>query len=335
MHPRYNPRRMKITAYVVNGGRIEATGVPSPNEIPERAVWVDVLGADNEQMRYLGELLGLHVSLEAAELDKDVYGHVEVEAGQLMMTMRAERLAASDGLPNAKGLVVLSAEKLVTFRNGSVPAIEAASHSASGVEASADPRMQLTVHLLVQAMKLTSKALDSAEAEVHGTARALLSNAEAVRAEVDLERVLSALSRLQVKMVALRYRHRLVSRVVDILVKDRRFSLVPELQQDLELALSDALSLRDFASSIDEQLSRLMDSTMGFIGLRQNASARWFSIVATVFMPPTLLGAIWGMNFKYMPELDERYAYVLALGLMLLSATIPLWVVKRMGWFRN
>ena len=78
-----------------------------------------------------------------------------------------------------------------------------------------------------------------------------------------------------------------------------------------------------------------MDSTIGFIGLRQNASARWFSIVATVFMPPTLLGAIWGMNFKYMPELDDRYAYALALMLMLLSATVPLWVVRRMGWLRR
>jgi magnesium transporter len=49
-------------------------------------------------------------------------------------------------------------------------------------------------------------------------------------------------------------------------------------------------------------------------------------------MPPTLLGAIWGMNFEYMPELDDRYAYALALLLMLLSATIPLWIVRRMGW---
>jgi len=94
-------------------------------------------------------------------------------------------------------------------------------------------------------------------------------------------------------------------------------------------------SVGDFARSVDEQSSRLMDSTIGFIGLRQNASARWFSIVATVFMPPTLLGAIWGMNFKYMPELDDRYAYALALMLMLLSATVPLWVVRRMGWLRR
>jgi magnesium transporter len=49
-------------------------------------------------------------------------------------------------------------------------------------------------------------------------------------------------------------------------------------------------------------------------------------------MPPTLLGAIWGMNFEYMPELDDRYAYGVALVLMLLSATIPLWIVRRMGW---
>ena len=108
--------------------------------------------------------------------------------------------------------------------------------------------------------------------------------------------------------------------------------MTPDLQEDLNLVASDAVSLRDFTQSIDDQLSRLMESTIGFIGIRQNASARWFSIVATVFMPPTLLGAVWGMNFKYMPELDDPYSYAMALTLMLLSATIPLWIVRKMGW---
>ena len=113
-------------------------------------------------------------------------------------------------------------------------------------------------------------------------------------------------------MVALRYRHSLISRVVEILRRDPRFSSTADIREELELAASECVSVGDFARSVDEQSSRLMDSTIGFIGLRQNASARWFSIVATVFMPPTLLGAIWGMNFKYMPELDDPYAYALA-----------------------
>ena len=321
---------MKITAYVVEDQRFVQKPVDSPADIPEKAVWIDVTDPNREQVLDLADRLGLFVEIDEDEFRFDVFGHVEVEGQQLMMLLQAER--SSDGLPSGNGILVVSADKLVTFRNGSVPAAELLARSIEDMAPGSDPRMQLVIQVLASAMEVTSKALDAAEAEVHRSASEVLSSTDAIRAEVDLEQVLSSLGRLQVKMVELRYRHRLIGRVVEILQRDRRFVLPPELEEDLELAASDAQSLGDFAGSIDEQLSRLMDSTIGFIGLRQNVSARWFSIVATVFMPPTLLGAIWGMNFEYMPELDERYAYAIALGLMLLSATIPLWVVRKMGW---
>ena len=323
---------MEITAYVVDEGQIVPLAVSAPREIPERAIWVDVVEPTKEETISLAEQLGLHLEIDTVELGFDVYGHVEVEGNQLRVLLHADRVDAGDGVTTAKGVVLMNTHRLVTFRSGSVPAIEAATRSVTDMEAGPHPRMQIVIQILAGAMEITSRALDAAEAEVHRSARILFSTAETSRAEVDLENVLSGLGRLQARMVVLRYRHRLVSRTVEILRKDPQFALTADLEEDLELAESDVVSLRDFAASIDEQLSRLMDSTIGFIGLRQNASARWFSIVATVFMPPTLLGAIWGMNFEYMPELDDRYAYGLALVLMLLSATIPLWIVRRMGW---
>lgn len=323
---------MEITAYVVDEGRITPLRVTAPREIPARAIWVDVSGATREETISLAEQLGLQLELDAADLGFDVYGHVEVEGDQLTIVMQVDRAEATDGLSHSQGAILVSTNKLVTFRSGSIPAIEAAARSAADMNAGPDPRMQIVIQMLSGAMDITSRALDAAEAEVHRYARTVLSTTATSRAEVDLENVLSDLGRLQTQMVALRYRHRLISRVVEILRKDPRFELTADLKEDLELAASEVVSLRDFAGSVDEQLSRLTDSTIGFIGLRQNASARWFSIVATVFMPPTLLGAIWGMNFEHMPELDDPYAYALALGLMLLSATIPLWVVRRMGW---
>jgi len=326
---------MKITAYVVDEGRLVPLAVSAPREIPARAIWVDVIEPTREETISLAEQLGLHLEFDAADLGFDVYGHVEVEGDQLTIVLQAERADAADGLPSARAVILVSTNKLVTFRSGSVPAIEAVARSAEDLQVGTHPRMQLVVQILSEAMEVSSRALDTAEAEVHRCARILFSTTESSRAEVDLENLLSNLGRLQAKMVVLGYRQRLLLRIVEILRKDPRFALSAELQEDLDLAAGDVVSLRDFAGSIDEQLSRLMDSTIGFIGLRQNASARWFSIVATVFMPPTLLGAIWGMNFKYMPELDDRYAYGLALLLMLLSATIPLWIAHRMGWLRS
>lgn len=323
---------MKITAYVVDEGRMAPLVIPAPSEIPTQAIWVDVVEPTTEEMVSVVEQLGFNLELDESGLEFEMYGHVEVEGEQLTIAMQMDRPDGSGDQAGAKGVIMMNTDKLLTLRSGPVPAIDAAARSAVEMKASAEPRMQLVIQILSKAMDITSRALDAAEAEVHRGARTLFGATRSKRAEVDLENLLSDLGRMQTQMVSLRYRHRLISRVVEILRKHPGFSSRDDVREDLELAAGDVTSLSDFAGSVDEQLSRLMDSTIGFIGLRQNASARWFSIIATVFMPPTLLGAVWGMNFKYMPELDEWYAYGLALLLMLLSATIPLWIVRRMGW---
>jgi len=57
-----------------------------------------------------------------------------------------------------------------------------------------------------------------------------------------------------------------------------------------------------------------------------------FSWVAVVLMPPTLLAGIWGMNFRHMPELYSIYGYPLALTSIALSAVLPFFILKRLGW---
>ncbi|NNE17850.1 MAG: hypothetical protein HKN10_05155 [Myxococcales bacterium] len=323
---------MKITAYVVDEGRMASLVIPAPSEIPTRAIWIDVVEPTREEMDSLAAQLGFNLELDESGFESELYGHVEVEGEQLTIVMQADRVDGSGDEAYAMSVVVMNADKLITLRSGPLPAIDAAARSAVGMQANADPQVQLMLQILSEAMDIRSRALDAAEVEVHRGARTLFSTTRSKRAEVDLENLLSDLGRLQAQMVSLRYRHGLISRVVEVLRKHPVFSVGDEVREDIELAAGDVTSLSDFAGSVDEQLSRLMDSTIGFIGLRQNASARWFSIVATVFMPPTLLAAVWGMNFEYMPELDERYSYGLAWLLMLLSATIPLWIVRKMGW---
>ena len=76
----------------------------------------------------------------------------------------------------------------------------------------------------------------------------------------------------------------------------------------------------------------MLDASVGLISIEQNAAMKLFSWVAIIFMPPTLIAGVYGMNFDYMPELKWLLGYPWALALMLASAVIPLWVLKRRGW---
>ncbi len=71
---------------------------------------------------------------------------------------------------------------------------------------------------------------------------------------------------------------------------------------------------------------------MGFINLEQNNIIKIFSVAAVMFLPPTLIASIYGMNFKVMPELNASWGYPLALILMLASALGTYVFFKRKGW---
>jgi magnesium transporter len=79
-------------------------------------------------------------------------------------------------------------------------------------------------------------------------------------------------------------------------------------------------------------LTFLLDASLGLISLEQNMVMKLFSVFAVIFMPPTLIAGVYGMNFEHMPELKWLFGYPFALALILASAIIPLWIARRRGW---
>jgi magnesium transporter len=86
------------------------------------------------------------------------------------------------------------------------------------------------------------------------------------------------------------------------------------------------------ATFLFEKINFLMDSTQGFINIEQNQIIKIFSIAAVVFLPPTMIASIYGMNFQVMPELNWEFGYPAVIGLMFLSGFAPYWYFKRKGW---
>ncbi len=85
----------------------------------------------------------------------------------------------------------------------------------------------------------------------------------------------------------------------------------------------DIRSLREAADTQSAKIRFLLDATLGVISIRQSDVIKIFSVVAFVFLPPTLIASIYGMNFEFMPELSWPYGYPMALGMMVVSALVP------------
>ena len=83
---------------------------------------------------------------------------------------------------------------------------------------------------------------------------------------------------------------------------------------------------------LSSKVNFLLDATLGLINLQQSQIIKIFSVAAVVFLPPTLIASIYGMNFEYMPELKWLAGYPVALLMMLSSAVLPYWFFKQRGW---
>ena len=94
----------------------------------------------------------------------------------------------------------------------------------------------------------------------------------------------------------------------------------------------DAAALSDHATFMSSKINFLLDATLGLINLEQNQIIKIFSVAAVVFLPPTLVASVYGMNFDLMPELHFSFGYPMALLLMVASAVLPYLFFKRKGW---
>jgi len=106
-----------------------------------------------------------------------------------------------------------------------------------------------------------------------------------------------------------------------------------EEEPRLKLMQRDVRSLADQTSYLSNKTTFLLDATLGLISVQQNEVIRILTVATTLLLPPTLIGAIYGMNFTFMPELDWPGGYPLAIGLMAISALVPYLFFKRRGWF--
>ena len=100
----------------------------------------------------------------------------------------------------------------------------------------------------------------------------------------------------------------------------------------LKLALRDVRSLEDHVNFVLNKITFLLDATLGLVANQQNQVVSVLTVASTILMPPTLIGTVYGMNFKDKPELGWGYGYPLALLIMTISAIVPFLYFKRRGW---
>ena len=97
-------------------------------------------------------------------------------------------------------------------------------------------------------------------------------------------------------------------------------------------AVRDVQAIEEHATFLSSKLQFMLDATLGLVSIEQNKIIKLFSVVSVALMPPTLIASIYGMNFKFMPELEWQWGYPMAIGLMIVCAVLPYMFFRWKKW---
>jgi len=310
--------------------------VPADGAKMAEAVWIDLLDATPEE-RAAVEAATKHRLPTKAEIEEiESSSRVYTEQGALYLSTPI--LTGSDcvsDIPTTIGFVV-TPERLITLRFAPFPAFDALMKSA-------EQRPQPTIYdLFLRTLEMivdyTADALEHASAKLEAISRAAFRGerppgARPQKTSDELRGGLRSLGRISDGISHLRD---------TLLGLGRIAAFVQEAggkqAQDQDIAMRlrairvDIASLTDYEGHLTSKLQLLLDATLGFISIQQNDIVKMLTVVSVVGVPPVLIVGIYGMNFKFMPELNWHLGYPFALALIVVSALVPLAWLKWRGW---
>jgi len=145
------------------------------------------------------------------------------------------------------------------------------------------------------------------------------------------EEILKRISSLEDLNMKIRENLNDKQRILSSFLKSTKYKSA--LKHDLTIMLKDIKSLIDYTDFNFERLEYLQNIFVGMLSIEQNKVIKMFTIMNVIFLPPTLIASIYGMNFEIMPELKWQYGYLVSIFLMICSSILPLYIFKRKGWF--
>ena len=306
-----------------------------PNEaIPPGAIWIDLVSPTAEEDKRVQAFVGAPVPTKA---DPDYTEPPEAHYSENgVRYMHASVISEPDNTPDIAGVTfVLTPQALVTVRYEAADSFDLYAHKLCRAPGQALFPDALAVGLINTVLNRTARLLNMIGENLDKIASAVFRAKDSDQGQRNrvYSDTLNALGREDEKVSELRESMVSIERLLLFLLAEGRPADAPKpVREATKAALRDLQSLEEDAAFKAQKVQFLLDATLGLINLAQNDIIKLFSVLAVIFMPPTVIASIYGMNFKNMPELEWHWGYPLALVLMVCAAVLPYLFFRWKKW---
>jgi magnesium transporter len=321
-----------IRGFAIEEGRLRP--VPDPLSAPEAVVWFDLLAPTEAEESGVEALIRVDVPTLDEMVEIEDSSRLYLEEGAVFMTATLPAKAGSGHPVPSPVTFILAGSRLITVRYETTRAFETFPQRAERIDLGCSDGESVLMALLDAIVERLADILEAAGRDIETLSREIFRRGTARESQTqDYRGVLqgvgaqgAVLSHVLASLVTL-------ERLVAFLgaVGGQR-SPGKEARVRIKSLARDTRFLADHANFLSQKVTFLLDATLGMISIQQNAIIKIFSVAAVIFLPPTLVASIYGMNFNVMPELGWLFGYPFALGLMVLSAVGSYWVFKTRGW---
>ncbi|WP_042246118.1 magnesium transporter CorA family protein [Paracoccus sp. PAMC 22219] len=316
-------------AYSLQGGRLVRND--ADRDLAD-AAWIDLIqpgDAEMARLRDLGVPVPSLAEMEEIELSNRLYR----EDGMDYMTVMLPGERVGGDRTSMPVTFILSADRLVTVRHHSPRPFLTYPDRAERSTLGCGTPDRLFLGLIEEIIARLADILEGAGRTLDQTTASVFERRAVAAASDRLQAALQDVGREAETMARVRLALLTVERMLAFYtatLEDR-----PEegrLRAATRAQMRDVQALEVHADFLGGRVSLAVDTTLGLINLQQNNTVRILSVVAALFLPPTLIASIYGMNFTNMPELDQPWGYAFALVLMG-GTTLGTWLFLRWkGW---
>ena len=320
-----------INLFVLQKGRLAQEQVDDRKELLEHhnPIWIDVVDPEEEELQWIKEAFGVSLpeledlgDLEAsARYFEAEDGHLHIRTDFLLDEEETSR--------NIRVAFVLTNNVLFSIHDEDLPVFRLVRLRARLRPGSVSNAKDVLLDLYATDAEYSADALEEVYENLENAGKRVLSDSVT---DQDAADVLETIAKEEDTNGRIRRNVMDTRRALSFLMRSKLLSDVQ--QEEARQILRDIDSLENHTAFLFDKINFLMDATVGFININQNKIIKIFSVVSVALMPPTLLASIWGMNFKYMPDLETIWGYPLALATMVVSALIPLAYFRRKGWMK-
>ena len=333
-----------LTAYgTTNGCLTEFDAAPVPG-VPADTIWLDLVEPTEAEEAAVESALGIDIPTREELAEIEASSRLYQEDGAVFITANLIRRGEHDEPESSPVTFIVKDNTLVTVRYHHPQAFPAYVKRAMKPQSTPMNGWGILISLLeavvdraADHLERAGQIVDDTSKKTFGAKRTLAGvHKHNPRKGVNLQELIENIgeegdfvSKMRESLVSIGRAVAFMQAIVDQMRDNKDMK---ENKVRIKTLQRDIVSLTDHATFLSGKISFLLDAVLGLISIEQNGIIKIFSVAAVVFLPPTLVASIYGMNFAFMPELQWQLGYPFALLLMVVSAILPFYYFKQKGW---